>query len=329
MPEPTITTDLDASAPVLDEFSTTTRGNHRTHGDARSDGNHFIDKSCVVRQNIYCAKALEASAYTVRTSTYGDPEDPQFDPEHLYTTIISAGFIKNDVNGNFLFGQAGDGGATALDQLTDVTLTSPVGREYLCFDSGSSQWVNQVIVLDDLGDAVILSPADGDYLCFDGNSSKWINAGIVLDDLTDVSTAGAVSGNEVLQFDGASAFFFALLNLNSLSNVDLITSPPTSGDHLEFNGTDWVPGAPPAAGATTLNDLTDVTLTSPADGNVFQFDGSAWVNRADIELSSTAVVFIGDPAAAGTWRFVRSGTDLNFDRADTAGVFTNKGSFTA
>lgn len=296
MPEPTISTDLDADSPLLDEYSTTTRGHHRTHGDGRLDGNQFIDKSCVVRQNIYCAKAVEASAFTARNSTYGDPQDPQFDPEHVYDSNIVAGFIKNDAAGNFLFGQQGEAGATSLDALNDVTLTSPTGREYLCFDSASSVWINKLIELDDLGDVVITSPQDGQNFIFDGNSSTWINKfANTLDDLTD---------------------------------VDLTTTVPSSGDHLEFNGTDWVPAAP-VTGATDLDGLTDVTLTSPADGNVFQFDGSAWVNRADIELISIAVVYLGDPAAAGTWRFVRSGTDLSFERADTAGVFTNKGSFIA
>lgn len=325
MPAPEINPDLLADAPVEGgDLGTVSRGNHATHGDAFSGGNHHIEKSCVVRQNIYCAKASEAAAFQVNTSNYGDPLDPQFDSEHVYHSNIVAGFVKNDANGNFLFGESGSAGATALDQLTDVTLTSPAGREYLCFDSGSSMWVNQVIAFDDLGDVVILSPADGDYLCFDTNTSTWINASIDLGDLDDVSVAGAISGGEVLQFDGVSSFFMGALDINNLSNVDLTTSPPSIGDHLEFDGTNWVPGD---SGATSLDDLSDVTITSPATDSVFQFDGSNWIDRADLELSSTAAVYLGDPTTNGTWRFVRSGNDLRVELREL-GVFNSKGSFT-
>lgn len=326
MPAPDLNPDLLVDAPEDGaDFGTVTRGNHATHGDAFSGGNHHIDKSCVVRQNVYCAKAIEAAAFQVNTSNYGDPLDPQFDPEHVYHSSIVAGFVKNDANGNLLFGESGAAGATALDQLTDVTLTSPAGREYLCFDSGSSQWVNQVIVIDDLGDIVILSPADGDYLCYDSGSSSWINAGIPLDDLSDVSTVGATSGGEVLQFDGVSSFFMGALDINNLSNVDLTTNPPSIGDHLEYDGTNWVPGT--GTGATSLDDLSDVTITSPSTDSVLQYDGANWIDRPDVELSSTNAYYLGDKDTDGTWRFVRSGSDLQVELRE-AGTYNSKGSFT-
>ena len=358
MPAPELNPDLLNNAPDDGALlGTTTRGNHATHGDAYSGGNQHIEKSCVVRQNIYCAKALEASAYTVRTSSYGDPEDPKFDPEHVYTTNIVPGFVKNDAAGNFLFGEPGDGsngGATALDQLDDVTLTSPVGREYLCFDSASSQWVNQVIVLDDIGDVVIVSPTEGQHLVFDSGSSTWINKNSNgLDDLNDVTLTAETNG-DFLRFNGSDWVNAALVssdlpahshveaditdlqsyllditgqNLNNLADVS--ASTPNNGDHLEFDGTNWVAAAPghTPPGASALNDLSDVSLSSLAANNVLQFDGSGWVNRSDVELSSASAYYIGDKDSAGSWRFVRVGSDLEVQLHES-GSYVSKGSFT-
>ena len=394
MPAPEINPDLLTDVPDDGStFGTTTRGNHATHGDAYSGGNQHIEKSCVVRQNIYCAKALEASAYTVRTSTYGDPEDPQFDDEHVYTTNIVEGFVKNDAAGNFLFGQPGDGsngGVTALDQLDDVTLTFPAGREYLCFDSASSKWVNEVIQLDDLGDVIVTSPTDGQHLVFDFGTSTWINKNSnSLNDLDDVVLTSPANG-EFLRFDGSDWVNAALVssdlpahshveaditdlqnyslvghthveaditdlqnyslvghthveaditdlqsyllditgqNLNDLADVN--ASSPTLGDHLEFDGSNWIAAAPghTSPGASALNDLSDVTLSSLADANVLQFDGSVWVNRSDVELSSTSAYYLGDKDTDGTWRFVRNGSDLQVELRESS-TYNVKGSFT-
>ncbi len=321
-PAPEINPDLVEGAPDdSTSFGTTTRGNHATFGDAFTAGNHHIDKSCVVRQNIYCAKALEASAYTVRTSNYGDENDPQFDPDHVYHSVPSPGFVKTDVEGNFLFGEQGDGGATSLDGLDDVTLSSPLlGRQYLCFDSGSQEWVNQTIILDDLADAVILDPADGDYLCYDGVS--WINAGIPLGDISNVSTAGATSGGEVLQFDGASSFFFGFLNLNSLSNVDLITNAPSIGNHLEYDGTNWVPGA---AGASVLSDLVDVFGTDNGEyGDYLRWSVSAskWTDgSANVVQDGSYSHYLGN-TPGNFWDFRDGSSSSDPNNAGTMVRFT-------
>ena len=249
------------------------KGHHRVHGDSHTDGHMFIDKHVLVAGNIFVSCAIEASAYQVNESTKGIVGDPNFDPDHVYNSHIVAGFVKNDAAGNFLFGQAGGGdggGASALDQLTDVTLTSPVGREYLCFDSGSDMWVNQVIALDDLGDVVITSPVDGQSLVFDNNSSTWINKfNTSLDDLTDV-TITAPAGGEYLCFDGSEWVNAAI------PFTDLSDSPANYiGAGSQFVKVN--------AGATALEfsvavleDLDDVrdTTTGVADGSALVYRDS-------------------------------------------------------
>jgi len=352
MPEPILNPDLDEPISTGGgskkgkgggggdySLSTTLHGNARIVGDQRVQGNNHIDKSCVVRQNIYCAKALEASAYTIRASSYGDPEDPQYDPEHKYTTNIVAGFVTNDEDGNLCFGQPGDGsagGVTALDQLTDVTLTTPADREYLCFDNISSQWINAAIPFDDLSDVVITSPVDGQSVVFDGGSSTWINQALNDEFIQLSDTPADYSGsakkfvrindtNDGLDFSNIKGSDMSDVELGDLSDVDLkLLNTPSIGDHLEFDGTDWVPGAAAAgasflghtdtpsdytgagaffvkvnAGATALefvatvpidlDDLTDITLSGVANCDFLQFDtGSGqWENKQDVSFAGT------------------------------------------
>jgi len=76
------------------------------------------------------------------------------------------------------------------------------------------------------------------------------------------------------------------------------------------------------AGATQLNELSDVSLSSPVDDNVLQFDGSEWVNRSDVELSSTSAYYLGDSGTDGTWRFVRDGDNLKIERRESNNYVT-------
>jgi hypothetical protein len=65
--------------------------------------------------------------------------------------------------------------------------------------------------------------------------------------------------------------------------------------------------------AGTLNDLTDVTITTPSTGQVLKYNGSVWVNDTDAGGSSadTPVTLTGNttltwPAAQGNYYFINS-----------------------
>ena len=59
-------------------------------------------------------------------------------------------------------------------------------------------------------------------------------------------------------------------------------SNPTSGYVLSWNGSDyaWVEQS---GGASAINDLTDVTITSATSGQVLKYNGSAWVNAEQMQ----------------------------------------------
>lgn len=103
----------------------------------------------------------------------------------------------------------------------------------------------------------------------------------------------------------------AVPNLTNVGGVSI--SSPASGEVLKYNGTNWVNAAestgstvsvtqiqstgtkiatitvdsvgtdiyaPTGGGASALNDLSDVTITSATTGQILQYDGTDWVNAA-------------------------------------------------
>lgn len=71
-----------------------------------------------------------------------------------------------------------------LDNLNDVTITSPTDGQALVFDSASGDWVNETpaSTVDSLTDTTIDSPATGESLVYNG--SAWVN------DATIINTDG-------------------------------------------------------------------------------------------------------------------------------------------
>lgn len=108
--------------------------------------------------------------------------------------------------------QDGGGGASVLNDLTDVTLSSPTNNQALIFNSGSGDWENAAqgaAAINDHSDAAVSAPSDGDILLYDGvTDNRWENV------------AGA-----------------APTTLAGLSDTTL--TAPAEGDYLIRNGTDW------------------------------------------------------------------------------------------
>jgi len=88
-------------------------------------------------------------------------------------------------------------------------------------------------------------------------------------------------------------------------------------------------------GAAYIQFPPDASITQPGIVNtsaqefngVKTFDDGIIVD-ADIELSSTSTWYVGAPATDGTWKIVRSGTDLQISRRE-AGVYVVKATIVA
>lgn len=88
-------------------------------------------------------------------------------------------------------------GASELNDLNDVTVTSPTGGEVLVYNSGTSQWENQTLELDDLSDVTITGPANGEVLVYNSSTSEWENRALPPTGLFSQTGSGAPITNTV------------------------------------------------------------------------------------------------------------------------------------
>jgi len=138
------------------------------------------------------------------------------------------------------------GGASALDGLTDVNLTNPSANQVLKFNGSTQQFNNAFVNWGEVQSKPTFAAVatTGSYT-----------------DLTDKPTL--------------------IVDIDDLSDVDTSSTPPTTGQVLKWNGTNWAPAADITEGGAGLDADT-------LDGQ----DGSYYLNYNN--LSNTPSLFDGD-----------------------------------
>ena len=200
---------------------------------------------------------------------------------------------------------AGGGGASALNDLTDVTITAAATGEVLRYNG--SAWVDAQLAysdlsgtpaipadIGDLGDVTITSAAAGEVLRYNG--SAWVDAQLdysdltgtpalvsAIDDLSDVTITAAAAG-EVLRYNG-SAWVDAQLAYTDLSGTPTNVSSFTNDAGYLVDIT-----------AEPIGDLSNVSLTSVTTGDVLSYNGSSWVNSAapPADISGSSINALND-----------------------------------
>lgn len=176
--------------------------------------------------------------------------------------------VTEDVN-SVIIDITGGGGASALTDLTDVSISSLLNNQFLRYDSTLLKWTNQTVAivsnLDSITDVAIIAPSAGQVLTYNG--SIWVN-----------------------QAPGAGG----LSDLDSLS--DVVISSPVLGQILAFDGITWRNVTFSGGGATDLNALIDVTISAPLNKQVLRYNGAQWVNSV-MNVSSLEDTLITLPSA--------------------------------
>lgn len=189
-------------------------------------------------------------------------------------------------------GAGGGGGApAALNDLTDVIITSAVNGEVLQFQSGI--WRNEAITLDTATDVNLSSPGNGDILQYNG--AEWVNA--------DLSTAGFLTSSDIgVSVQGYDPTLAALAGLNAgtgfvvQTGVDTfakrtLTIVPNSG--LVLNN----PGGVAANPELDFDILTIVTETNIDRANDFMIFHDDSINNSR-KASISDIVSAGAPIAS-------------------------------
>lgn len=137
-----------------------------------------------------------------------------------------------------------------------------------------------------LGDGTVTDQlALGGTFAFLGNNAQGIvtTLNATTNTLTVAGLDATTSSKGVASFNAdhfsvASGAVSLAATLGDLTNVAAAVDTATTGDVLQFNGTEWTTIAQSAlVPALALNDLTDVNTTGVAAGSLLQYNGSAWV----------------------------------------------------
>jgi hypothetical protein len=102
------------------------------------------------------------------------PATPPSGEAHLYVKSDGQLYWKDDAGNEWAAG----GGAVALDDLSDVNITSLTNGQFLMYDG--TEWVNDAVTgvdaLDEIGDVNASSPSDGQVLTWDATPGEWVAA---------------------------------------------------------------------------------------------------------------------------------------------------------
>ena len=214
------------------------------------------------------------------------------------------------INDNFseIYNHFGDGtDLTAIVGTGIATESGVVGTGVTLIDFRGSA-VGEVVV--ESGIATITVSDFQESLYGDADVNTHLN----------VSSAGA---NEVLSWNGSDYDWVSNAGYTN-SNVDThLNRDGTVGvsSVLSWDGSDyaWVEQSTGGGGATDLNGLTDVTITTPSSGQVLKYNGSAWINDTDATGGSGGISGVvvqeegSDVGTATTINFVGTGVTATFD----------------
>lgn len=178
----------------------------------------------------------------------------------------------------------------SIDMFADVdTSTTPSNGQALIWDAGSQTWKP--------GDVAAGGGAPGG----DAGASTFT-------DLTDTPADYSGLAGGFLRVNGTSdgLDIVAAFSIDALSDVDTTTTPPSSGQVLKWNGTNWVPAADSTAGGGSSDADTLDGLDSTYYLNYNNLNNRPTIVSAFTGLSDTPANFTG---AAGRFVKVNSAGD--------------------
>ena len=157
----------------------------------------------------------------IRRGTNAERTDSTFTPaegELIYTTDTKKLYVGDGVTpGGVAIDTVGDdstisgvGGATTINELSDVIIEDPSPGDVLKWDgvNWTADIARDIISLDDLLDVIIENPVPGGILKYDG--SNWTigedtgGGANTLNDLLDVFIENPVPGGSMLTYDGSN-----------------------------------------------------------------------------------------------------------------------------
>ena len=171
----------------------------------------------------------------------------------------------------------------ALDDLSDVVITSVADNEVLAYDSGGN-WINQTAAEAGLATASQGSLADSALQDVVDDTTPQLGGDLDVNGNSLVSTS---NGDINLTPNGTGNVSLGVFTFNADQSIGapednyVLTYDDASGTI----GLEVVPGG----GVSVINDLTDVTITSVATDDMLVYSGGNWINTPAPEYIQDAI----------------------------------------
>lgn len=226
------------------------------------------------------------------------------------------------------------GGATVLNDLTDVTITSPADNQFLRYDSGTSKFINETVTLNenfnDLNDVSVGGATDGQSIQYNSGSGQWEpytpgagGGATALNDLTDVSASGPTDGQVIQYNSGASQW--QTVTLSFLSNISEDTTPQLGGT---LDCQDNIIQSPDLKDyKETVHSLgtTDNPSISISNGNVQSVTITSGLNLPAFNDAATGqsvtLIVSGSGSATGTGAYIFAGGNKTLTTKSIVSIF--------
>lgn len=171
----------------------------------------------------------------------------------------------------------------ALNDLSDVTISSAANKQVLMYNSTTSNWENHTLVPTDiLPNGSTTNP----HLVWDNTNNTWV-AGKIEGGGNGWTPPTATADGQVIKWDDTNDVWYAGTDndhptVTSLTDTTINAGTLTSGQVLKWNGTAWVNDTLVDNDHSTLASLTDTEIGSTiTSGYVLKWNGTKWVPAQD------------------------------------------------
>jgi len=192
-----------------------------------------------------------------------------------------------------------------LNELGDVTITSPSNGEAIVYNSTSGLWENSTVsatvaALDDIGDVDTTGVSTNNVLKYDG--ANWVDGSVAYSEVTGtptlatVATSGAysdLSGTPSLATVATTGAYSDLSGTPTLGTAAALDVGTSANNVVQLDGSARLPAVDGSqlinlpSGAATLGALSDVDTTGQAAGDLLKYDGTNWVAVPRFEVVTT------------------------------------------
>jgi len=172
-------------------------------------------------------------------------------------------------------GGSGGSSITELDDIPGVTILNVQNNQFLKYDSG--EWINSNITdndtdnLSDLTDTLLTTPFGNDEVLKYLNG-KWVNGNIPIEKLSNVYISNLQDG-ETLRYVQQNTRWENVNNIDTLNELsDVTVSSNLNNQVLKYNNSLGVY----KNDFLNLTDLGDTNITTLANGNILIYNNGVW-----------------------------------------------------